>query len=156
HRGETYLVTDLELDRGVAFLEQAKLDYFTIAVAQSVVEPGVVVAEKGVPGILVQNLGVSVTTAVTGFRRMRLDGQTVISEEPLELPSQTFDTVAMRLDFDEAWLPIVEPETMIVAHTLEHMLMSLAPLRAGCDKNDLRSAWYALAADTMRASVYLF
>lgn len=156
HRGESYLVTGLELDRRVAILERAKTDYYTAAIVQSVVEPGVVVETAVRPGMEVQFLGLEVTTAVTGYRKMRLDGQTVLGEEALALPPQSFSTVGVRVDFDGDWLSILEPETMMVVHSLEHALMALAPLRAGCDRRDLGSAWYAVAPDTMRASLYVF
>lgn len=156
HRGESYLVTSLELDRRLAFLEQAKTDYFTMPIEQAVVEPGVVLEEKRFGPFRVQHLGLEVTSAVTGFRRMRLDGQSVLDETPLNLPPQTFATLGLRVDCEGPMFTIEDPGTMALVHTLEHVWTALAPMRAGCDRRDLGSAWYFLAPDTMQPCVYLY
>lgn len=156
HRGETYVVQELDLTKGLAHLEAAQVDFFTAPIIQSVIEPGVVLKESGLQDVIVQFLGLETTTAVMGFRRMRLDGQTVLDESPLILPPQTFSTTGLRFDFGEVRMPLADPDSMAIAHTLEHVLASLAPLRAGCDRRDLGSAWYAVAPDTLRSTVYLF
>ena len=41
-------------------------------------------------------------------------------------------------------------------HGLEHALLAVAPLLAGCDKQDLGSAWYSVFPDTLRPAVFIF
>lgn len=156
HRGEIYVVKELDLAKRVAVIQPEKVDYFTMPIVQHVVEPQVSIEKVERFGLTVDGLGLIVTSSVTGFRRMKLDGQQVLDETALELPPQSFETTGLRFDFSEQMLPIIEPRTMEVVHSLEHILAALAPLRAGCDRRDLGSAWYAITLETMRSAVFLF
>ncbi len=156
HRGESYVVTSLALDRGAATLERAQVDFFTMPVVQNVVEPGIQLEKREFDGLIVEAMGLTVTSSVSGFRRMKLDGMSVLDETGLQLPPQTFETTGLRFDFSELRLPIGDPNSMSIVHTLEHVFSALAPLRAGCDRRDLGSAWYAVSPDTMRSALFLF
>ncbi|HEY0868396.1 MAG TPA: DEAD/DEAH box helicase [Fimbriimonas sp.] len=152
HRGSTFVVEELDLELGVAHMTPAEVDYYTQAVIRSVIEPKVEI-DRRAEGSLV---GVSVTFLVEGFRRKSLDGGTVLSVEPLEMPPQTFDTVAVRID-----LPALDVDGDMAAqmggiHGLEHALLAVAPLLAGCDRGDFGSAWYSVFPDTMRPAVFVF
>jgi DEAD/DEAH box helicase domain-containing protein len=85
-----------------------------------------------------------------------LDGEAVLSEEPLELPPTSYDTIAVRFD-----LPRIEEGDDLARqigsiHGLEHALMAVAPFLAGCDRGDLGSAWYTVFPDTMQPVVFAF
>ena len=72
------------------------------------------------------------------------------------MPPQSYDTVGVRID-----LPALDPEGDAMAqigavHGLEHALLAVAPLLAGCDRGDLGSAWYAAFPDTLRPAVFVF
>ena len=41
-------------------------------------------------------------------------------------------------------------------HAVEHALVAVAPIIAGCDRGDLGSAWYAMFHDTMKPAVFIF
>jgi len=149
HRGQSFLVRSLDLDSGRAELQPLETDYYTAPMVQSVIEQKVEIK----PAPAVNNrfraslAGVSVTSSVIGFRRKTLDGDHVLSVEPLELPSTTFDTLAVRFDLPPAEYD-EEPEAHTGAiHGLEHALLAVAPLIAGCDRGDLGSAWYTAYPD---------
>jgi len=156
HRGGTFLVTALDLENGRADVVPFDGGYYTQSIAQSVLDPKVTVRDARV-GIGVANLsGVTVTDMVTGFRKKALDGDTVVSVEPLDLPAQTYDTICVRFD-----LPDLDTEGDLLTqiggiHGLEHALLAVAPLLAGCDRADLGSAWYTVFPDTMRPAVFVF
>jgi DEAD/DEAH box helicase domain-containing protein len=119
---------------------------------RSVIEPKVEIDRTGDATLV----GVSVTFAVEGYRKKSLDGGSVLSVEPLEMPPETFDTLAVRFD-----LPALDPEADMASqmggvHGLEHALLAVAPLLAGCDRADLGSAWYSVFPDTMAPAVYVF
>lgn len=147
HRGKTYSVTALDLDRHVATLTASEPDYFTQAVVQSVVETTLEIEERA--GIKL--VGVRVTTSVPKFLRKSLDGDSLLGEEPLELPVETMETLGVRLD-----LPDVAFDQAGVVHALEHALTQVAPLIAGCDPNDLGSCWYAMTPETLAPGVYVY
>ena len=147
HRGQTYVVKELDLDRNMAELEAAETTYYTLAIVQNLVESTVEVRESDA---LTLN-GVRVTTTVPGYVSRSLDGHGVIDEATLELPVQTMDTLGVRLDLLD-----LSFEEVATVHALEHALIAVAPLIAGCDRNDLGSCWYLMSPETMAPSVYVF
>ncbi|ARU41994.1 hypothetical protein CCB80_12940 [Armatimonadetes bacterium Uphvl-Ar1] len=159
HRGESYIVERVDWTEGVAELNRFEGDYYTQAIVQSVIESQAVL-EKDDRGDCAASLeAVSVTTLVTGYRKMSLRGNAILSEEELEPMSRTIDTVAMRLGMAWGLVPGfdlgVDKATGGI-HGLEHALGAVAPLVAGCDRRDMGSSWYVLAPDTMEPAVFLY
>lgn len=156
HRGNSYQVTRLDLSQAAAWLEPFQGDYFTQPVVQSVIEPMIELAYevRGRMGLRFESI--RVTDIVSGFRRRALEGGTVLDEEALDLPPMSFETVGIRFDLpppkDEEEWPILAPEV----HGLEHALIAVAPLLAGCDRGDLGSAWYGVFPNTLAPAVYVF
>jgi DEAD/DEAH box helicase domain-containing protein len=156
HRGATFLVTSLDLEASRAEVIPFEADYYTQSMVQSVLDPRVEVRSTDVGRSHAGLAGVTVTDMVTGFRKKSLDGDSVLGVEPLDLPPMTYDTICVRLD-----LPPLDEDGDVNAqiggiHGLEHALMAVAPLLAGCDRGDLGSAWYAVFPDTMRPAVFVF
>jgi DEAD/DEAH box helicase domain-containing protein len=156
HRGSTYLVQDLDLDQAIAYATQEKVDFYTQAVSHSVIDPRVPVRETTLGQAVASLCAVSVTDQVQEFRRKSLDGDTVLSIEPLDLPPTTFDTVGVRFDLP----PLIGGDDYLDAiggvHGLEHALLAVAPLLAGCDRSDVGSAWYSVFPDTLRPAIFVF
>lgn len=156
HRGATYLVDELDLDKGVAMVHPAKVDFYTQAIARSVLDPAPPARAKALPDADASLCGVTVTDLVSEFRRKSLDGDSVLSIEPLDLPPLTYETVCVR--FDLPHLP-EGPEFLDGVggvHGMEHALLAVAPLLAGCDRGDIGSAWYSVFPDTLRPAIFLF
>lgn len=152
HRGQTFLVDDLDLRTGIARLEPFEGSYYTQAIEQSTVESRFDLTDE-FPWRL---QAVTVTDVVLGFRRKSFDGESVLDEQELSMPARTFDTVAVRVD-----LPSLDEEADMAEqigglHGLEHALMAVAPWLVGCDRGDLGSAWYVVSPDTMRPAVFVF
>lgn len=155
HRGATYLVSKLDLMKNEAHLSHAEPDYFTQSIVQSVLKQNVCLREKSCGDYGVSLVAVNVTDIVSGYRRKKLDGDTVISEEALDLPPTTYDSIAVRIDFPE--LQDRDPMAVVGGvHGFEHAILAVAPLYAGCDRADLGSAWYVAFPDTMRPAVFVF
>jgi DEAD/DEAH box helicase domain-containing protein len=76
----------------------------------------------------------------------------VLSIEPLDLPSSTYDTLAVRFDLPSARDP---EEGIGGVHGVEHALMALAPLVCGADRGDLGSSWYAMFPDSLSPAVFV-
>ena len=70
------------------------------------------------------------------------------------MPTTTYDTVGVRIDLP----PIQEGsvEEVGALHGLEHALMAVAPLIAGCDRQDIGSCWYTMFPDTLAPCVFVF
>lgn len=156
HRGATFLVTKLDLDMSRADVIPFDADYYTQAITQSLLDPKVEIRTAEMGDYRVSLAGVTVTDIVSGFRKKSLDGDSVLGVEDLDLPPTTYDTVCVRLD-----LPPLDEEGDLNAqiggiHGVEHALMAVAPLLAGCDRADLGSAWYTVFPDRMRPAVFVF
>lgn len=152
HRGATYVSVELDLDTGVAHLEPLDADYYTQPMVQSAVEPQFLIRENG----QVSLSSVKITTAVIGFKRKSLDGDTVLGIEDLHLPPETYDTLAVVVSLPNG-LPGDDPARYLGGvHGAEHALMALAPLLAGCDRGDLGSSWYAFHPDSMGPAVFVY
>ncbi len=142
HRGASYVVRSLDLEAGEVHLAEESVPYYTQAVVQSVIEP-LVTLRQGGWGAYSGVLGsIRVTESVIGFRRKSLDGETILSVEPLDLPPLTYETVGIRLSLPEIDVEEAAREVAAV-HGVEHALAAVAPFFAGCDRGDLGSAWYA-------------
>lgn len=156
HRGASYVVTELNLESSEAHLVAREVDYYTQPLTQSVLEPKVAL-ETGLWGAHAAQVGaVRVTDSVTGFRRMSVEGGHVLSVEALELPPITFDTMGIQLNLPEAGDAEDAVRRAAELHGLEHALMAVAPLLAGCDRGDLGSAWYALFSETLAPALFVF
>lgn len=156
HRGATFQVTELDLERKIAEMTPFSGDYYTQAITQSVLDPGPAFKSSETGTGRVSLCGVTVTDAIIGYRKKRLDGDSVLSTEVLDFPPETFDTICVRVD-----LPALDERGDLLTqlggvHGMEHALNAVAPLMAGCDRGDLGSAWYAVFPDTMQPAVFLF
>ncbi len=154
HRGTSYVVDLLDLPNKVAHVHKEDLPYYTKPVVQSVIEPKVQLDQDEVMNV---NLaGVSVTTLVSAYRRLAVEGGMVLDVVDLDLPPQTYETLALQfimpavhlLDDPDLWTEGV--------HGVEHALMAVAPLFAGCDRGDLGSAWYSFHPDTASAMAFVY
>ena len=156
HRGATYLVDELDLDTGRASLHPDRVDYYTQALAQSILEPSPAVQSSSLGPVDFSFCGVKVTDLVTEYRRKSLDGDTVLGVEPLDLPAITYETECIRIDLPELDLSKDLFAVLGGIHGAEHLLMAIGPLLAGCDRGDLGSAWYATFPDTMRPAIFIY
>lgn len=156
HRGATYLVDGLDLEHSTASMHPATVDYYTHAVSRSVLDPGPAVRTHPFPDAKASFCGVTVTDVVQEFRRKSLDGDTVLGIEPLDLPPITYDTVCVRFDLPALSEGAELLEALGGIHGIEHALLAVAPLLAGCDRGDIGSSWYSVFPDTLGPAVFVF
>ncbi len=155
HRGASYLVKELDLSRGVATLEAKDAEYFTQSIVQSVLTQNIRLSGADSGAEEISLVGVSVTDMILGYRRTALDGVTTLGTEDLEMPPTSYDSIAVRFDFAE-----IDSQDMASVvggiHGVEHALLAVAPLFAGCDRGDLGSAWYLAYPDNVLPAVFIF
>ncbi len=133
HQGEQYLVTDLDLDHGVALVRPFNGAYYTQAKRVSSVA---IVAERTSQmrmGMPVVHGDIEMREQVVGYQRKRLSDHTAIDLIELELPQQQYTTEAIWFE------PQVDPADDLLGtlHAAEHALISLLPLLAMCDRADI-------------------
>jgi DEAD/DEAH box helicase domain-containing protein len=167
HRGQTYFVESLDLDAGLARVRPDNPPYYTQPVQQSIIEQFAELSESeelsGGRDFSARLVGIQVTDSVVGYKQKSLDGERVLGVYDLDLPSETFQTIAVRFDLPNSWRgarmddELSDAAAYIAAlHGVEHALMAVAPLLAGCDRGDLGSAWYSVSPDTLRPAIFIF
>ena len=158
HRGDTWLVEQLDLDEHVAFIERADPPYSTSA--REIVDIRIVSEREHVAwGDCRLSFGsVEVSHQVVSFLRRRQPSGEVMGEEPLDLPQRTLPTAAVWWTVpDHVWQAagLDQADLPGAAHAAEHASIGLLPLFATCDRWDIGGVSTALHPDTGQLTVFV-
>jgi DEAD/DEAH box helicase domain-containing protein len=85
--GQSYLVRSLDLVDKIAVIESKDLDYFTEATNRISFSIEQINKRSQVAGGEIYQIDLTVTSQVTGFRRIQWGSQTVLSRESLDMPA---------------------------------------------------------------------
>jgi DEAD/DEAH box helicase domain-containing protein len=157
HRGESYLVEDLDLEAGIALVSAANPDWRTDARSTADVEVARVLACRESGPVRVAFGEVRVTTQVVAYQRRTPDG-TVLETVPLDLPEQTLHTRGVWYDIDDTALDAAGVDLAQVPgalHAAEHAAIGILPLFAICDRWDIGGMSTALHPFTGRPTVFV-
>ncbi len=140
HRGETFLVDELDLAAGMALVRADRPDWTTVTRSTSTVAMSGSHRSRTVGnGVRVGVGPVELTTQVVGYLRRRPDGK-VLDQVELDLPGHTLPTRAVWFGVDAGVLRTAGVREAAVSgalHAAEHAAMGLLPLFAGCDRTDI-------------------
>jgi DEAD/DEAH box helicase domain-containing protein len=138
HQGETYIVTEMDLETHTARVTETDVDYYTQPLKEvdlSIIET---LETRQVQGAQCAFGEVEVTERYTGYKIKRKD--TIIGMEPLDLPPITFRTKAF-------WVIPAADTGQRIAHSdldlagglhgAEHAIIALMPLHVMCDRWDI-------------------
>ncbi len=138
HQGETYVVSEMDLETHTIRVTETDVDYYTQPLKEvdlSIIET---LDTRTINGVCCAFGDVEVTEQYTGYKIKR--GDTIIGLEPLALPPLTFRTKAF-------WFvpPDFVGECVIRAgldlagglHGAEHAIIALMPLHVVCDRWDI-------------------
>ena len=183
HRGDQFLISELNLQTKVATLQTANVDYYTDSMADT--DMTVLETEQTKQqGPAKASVGpVDVTRTVYAFNRRRHDRPELLSRGYLDLPPRDFTTVALwwtvptemigalRTGFEQNYFGThdredkkaiaeeSEQEDKFIAGTLhaaEHACISLLPLFALCDRNDIGGISTPYHASTKEATIFIY
>jgi DEAD/DEAH box helicase domain-containing protein len=102
---------------------------------------------------------VEVTTQVLGFKKKRVYSEEVIGEESLDLPPQSFETVAFWFGIPTRIQEMIRRQGLDLAgglHAAEHASIAMLPLFALCDRNDIGGVSTPLHPDTGNAEIFIY
>ena len=164
HRGQTYSVLDLDLDAGVALVQEDRPEWSTIARSVSTVE--ITETETlqtyslplGGGGIQVGLGKVCVTEQVVGYLRRRHGGE-LIDMVPLDMPEHVLQTRAVWYTIGSHFLSlagIADRDVPGALHAAEHAAIGLLPLFAGCDRWDIGGLSTNLHPNTGEPTVIVY
>ena len=158
HLGEAYLITDLDLESRTAYAATTDVPYYTQVRDRTETRVLNTFRQKSVAETAAYLGEVSVSTSVVGFRRMEHLTNKELGVEPLSLPTQSYDTVALWFDIPEKALATIRAERLDLAgglHAVEHAAIGVLPLFALCDRNDIGGISTLLHPDTGKPQVFI-
>jgi DEAD/DEAH box helicase domain-containing protein len=116
-------------------------------------------AKKTVGPVEVSVGDVDVTIDVVGFKKYRQFSEEVLGEEPLDLPTIQFKTVAL-------WFGVPSQASARIAsggldfagglHATEHAAIGILPLFALCDRNDIGGVSTPLQPGYRRCGIFIY
>lgn len=140
HQGDTFVVRQLDTDRGEVTVVRDDVNYYT----QPKVETDLEVLERAAAeplGPVRLHLGkVRVHSQVVAFQKKALGSRESLDTVYLDLPSTTYVTDAIWLGIPDQVLHTAHLDPADVAgslHAAEHAGIAMLPLRAVCDRWDI-------------------
>lgn len=158
HRGETWVVEQLDLAEHVAVMRTAEVDHSTSA--RSVTDIRIVAEHRSRDwGPVRLAFGeVDVSTQVVSYLVRDQRSAEVIAEEPLDLPVRTLRTAAVWWTVPGSALEaagLADIDLAGAAHAAEHCSIGLLPLIATCDRWDIGGVSTVLHPDTGHLTVFV-
>ncbi len=158
HQGETYVVDELDLDDGVAFVHAAEPGWTTSARQVTSIAIDAVTDRRSHGHVTAGLARVRVTSQVIGYLRTLVTGE-VLDLVELDLPPQTLPTRAVMYTVTPELLALagIEPQDVPGAlHAAEHAAIGLLPLVATCDRWDIGGVSTAEHPDTGLPTVFVY
>ncbi len=152
HQGETYLVRNLDLEKGVAVLLPQLEAYYTQARSTTDIE--ILEHEAMLSGV---NVGrVRVSTEVTSYVRKRYFSEAILDERPLDLPELAYNTQA--LWFSVSHVAYAVPPSLLPSaiHALEHTLIGLLPVFVLCERADVGGVSYPFYPASGEPTIFIY
>jgi len=159
HQGESYLVTDLDLQAQVAYLRPVDVDYYTQPRELNDVSIVRSFQHKQFPTTAAFFGQVRVTQQVIGYARKQQFSEAVLSVEYLDLPPQSYETKALWFEVPPELARHLSDRGLHFhggLHALEHAAIGILPLFAMCDRLDIGGLSTPNHPDTGRSQIFIY
>ncbi|MFD4461064.1 DEAD/DEAH box helicase [Nocardia sp. NPDC058480] len=158
HQGETYLVDELDLEGGVAFVNEVDPGFTTSSRQITSITVEGVIEERVLGAVTAASAQVAVTNQVVGYLRTLVTGE-VLDQVELDLPAHTLHTKAVLYTVTPRLLAaadIADEQLPGALHAAEHAAIGMLPLVAGCDRWDIGGVSIAEHPDTGAPTVFVY
>lgn len=157
HDGETYFVTQLDVEKKVAYVEKADVDYFTQSIAESTVKIENEQESAKFHRATAAFGDVTVTSLVYMFKKIKFHGRESIGFGKVSLPPQVMGTVAFWLVPPVSTLNLVrrwgrDPSEGL--YGIGNVITEVVPLYAMCDPRDVGAVVDSLNTGSPTLFVY--
>ncbi len=159
HRGESYRITGLDLAANAAWARPVEVDYYTQPRELNDVQIVRSYEARQLPATDLFFGRVRASQRVIGFQRKQRFSETLLGEEPLDLPPTEFETQALWFEVPAAIAAGVAAAGLDFGgglHAVEHACIGLLPLFAMCDRNDIGGLSTPRHADTDRPQIFIY
>lgn len=159
HQGDSYLVTELDLQKSQAVLEPARVDYYTQVRERSEINIIRSLRHREMKFCTAYWGAVRVTQQVVGYQQVRHFSETNLGEIPLEMPANVFETKALWWDVPLEWIKHLSRrgwDFMGGIHAVEHAAIGLLPLFAMCDRWDIGGLSTPMHPTTGQSQIFIY
>ena len=159
HRGDTYIVSDLDLNSRTVKVARAAVDYYTQVRGFKETEILETFDRKPVRGTLAHIGRLKVTDQVTGYEVRRIYGKHLIRTVSLDLPAQVFETEGLWFQISREIYDAVEAQGFDFLggiHAMEHAAIGIFPLLVMADRNDLGGLSTQYHPQVNSAAVFIY
>jgi hypothetical protein len=159
HKAESYRVKQLDQGKREVWAEAAEVDYYTKALSEKETEILSVVRSRPLFNFKACYGKLKVTERVRGFEKRRIFGQDLLSVHELDMPSHIFETMGLWMVLPEDLSRRVKEaglHFMGGIHAIEHAAISLFPLFALCDRNDVGGICYPVHPQLERPAIFIY
>ena len=159
HRGETYEIESLDLEKKAIRATPASVPYFTRAVSEKETEILERLASKPAGNFIIRMGRLRVTENITAYEVRQLFTHVLLSKNPLDLPPQTFETVGFWIEIEPLLATRIKEaglDFMGGIHAIEHALISMFPLFAVCDRNDIGGISIPMHPQIEKGAIFVY
>ena len=159
HRASPYVVEKLLIGKKNIVAHHTELKYFTRIRSEKETEIMKILKSQPKGQFIVKLGNLMVTETITGYEKRRTPGQELIGVFPLELPPQTFETVGLWFTIEDSIKKMINDRGyhfMGGIHAIEHAAISLFPLFALCDRNDLGGISYPFHPQAEKSAIFIY
>ncbi len=160
HRARQFLVTGLDLERRNVLVKPGRLPYYTRALSEKDTEIlGMPIRQQEFPGFWIKEARLKVTERVTSYEKRRISGQELVAVVELDLPPLHFETVGIWIEVPDRVKEAIKNaglNFMGGIHALEHAAISMFPLFALCDRDDIGGISTPHHEQVCRAAVFIY
>ncbi len=159
HRASPYLVEKLLIGKRNIIAQKTELKYFTRIRSEKETEIIKIIRSQPKGQFVVKLGNLRVTETITGYEKRRTPGQELIGVFPLELPPQTFETVGLWVIIEDSIKKMINDKGyhfMGGIHAIEHAAISLFPIFALCDRNDLGGISYPFHPQIEKSAIFIY
>jgi DEAD/DEAH box helicase domain-containing protein len=159
HKAESYRVKQLDQGKREVWAEAAEVDYYTKALSEKETEILSVVRSRPLFNFKACYGKLKVTERVRGFEKRRIFGQDLLSVHELDMPSHIFETMGLWMVLPEDLSRRVKEaglHFMGGIHAIEHAAISLFPLFALCDRNDVGGICYPIHPQLEKPAIFIY
>ena len=140
HKGDTFVVKDLDIKRRKISVSQARVDYYTRVRGHKLTEILNVEDQKYIYGTDIYYGNINVTDQVTEYERRSIRTQTLVDRIMLDLPPQIFETEGLWFQIPALIQHACDDQgvdLMGALHAIEHAAIGIFPLLVMADHNDI-------------------
>ncbi|MCG8564710.1 MAG: DEAD/DEAH box helicase, partial [Desulfobacterales bacterium] len=159
HRGQSYMVTRFDHEKGSVEAVPKEVNYYTRALSSKNTEIIEIKESRMVHGTRMGYGRLKITEQVTGFDRKRVSTGKSLGIVPLNLPELTFETQGIWIEIPDRVREEIESRRMHFMggiHALEHAAIGIMPLLVMTDRNDLGGISIPFHPQTSKAAVFVY